>query len=209
MKKGSLHMVLGAFGIILTLNALLFRFMGMPDMWRGLYSGPVLLLLAVIVYMMKIRPKPASGLERLSSRVTFMYKYIIPVVLGIGVALYFIFLDRFTNQMEFFVPLGYFILFMWVVLTTIGVTIRDVWFSDSAIEVFGYKDNYTFSLQEVKTVERFLFNFYRIRMKDGRRIVFISHILELAQNFAQDPMSIRKLRALLKETKGLAEQKNE
>lgn len=130
---------------------------------------------------------------RLSSKSTYIFKWIIPSIGFVMLLLFFLKVLSDGRMLDLWILIGLFFSFIWSVMTFIGVKIYDVYYDSSSITLINNRKEMFFPLSDVVLIERFLFNFYYVKI-DNRRYFFIPHIQELISNLSGEPKSISDLR---------------
>lgn len=202
-SKKSVSTIFIGLGVVLALKGIAFYFMKWPDGFLGLYAGLVFMILGLVIVSFPSSNVKSSIAKKtqLSSGITFIYKLIIPFFGFLFLVIYFIFVLHNNKMLDFWVPLGLFVLVLWLILLIIGLKIYQVFFDSSGILFIRYGTKKKFTLHEVLSVERFFFNFYRIKLIGGKFYYFIPHISELLENPMSDPSSITQFRDILSSIK--------
>lgn len=163
-------------GSLLLIVGFLFSQLGLPDAFQGIYSGPVLICSGSILIM--IIDFNRSNESYLSSRATRFYKFVIPYVGATLLIVYFMFTLFKDEMLDFLIPFGVFIFLLWLILLFIGRSLNYIAHSDQGF-LIGTAKKKLLPYESVKSVDRFFFNFFVIKLKDGKKYYFLPHISEV------------------------------
>lgn len=139
-----------------------------------------------------------SEAHYISSRITFVYKFIIPIGGFVGLVFYFIWALYHNEKLDLLIPLGLFFVALWAVMVVVGVVIVEVKVVGDRIEVINYGNCMSRKLDSVEKISRFLFHFYSVSFKDGSKKIFIPHITEVFLNPLNEPESIKFFKKLVR-----------
>jgi hypothetical protein len=140
-------------------------------------------------------------IKRLSSRITFFYKYVLPlfnlfiiIVCGIGVLKN---LDEIELLMPFFLGLSFF--FFLQILYIPLFKLKDIYYNEDVTLIInkGKIDRYYHS--DIKRIKRYCFYFFRVEFNDTtkEKILFLPRLSEVFFGFNFIPKSIKSYRTLL------------
>lgn len=135
---------------------------------------------------------------KLSSNLTFVYKYIITtfvyltsIVLICSLFFDFDFLNIYMTARVF---LSFFSLIF--CLTVIPLTrLHFISYNENCTEIKGFRSEKNVSNKDVVVVKRFMFYFYRIFYKENgsvKKAIFMPHIIGVFCNFLGKPKSIKR-----------------
>lgn len=204
MNKKQIIVALLVMGSSLGFVGIVFEELNWGDVFKGLYSGPALIMTALIIrslYLIRWKMNlKGNKVKPLSSNLTIILNTI-GVLLGmIFITAYFAAYFSLEKNNLLDIPTGLFLIFMFVVFEIIAFALNDVYFSDDSLFFNNGFSNKIVQLKDVISVDRFFLYAYRIRFTEkGERkeIIFIPHLSELIANPFEDVDSIRSLRSLL------------
>ncbi|HAN00720.1 MAG TPA: hypothetical protein DCQ26_19170 [Marinilabiliales bacterium] len=178
------------FGLIIT--GIIFKYLNYPDFFKGLYSGPVCLIIA-LVFLFRAGNSEPSKLS-VSSRLTFIIKHFVSILI-ILLFLSFIYVFSFievNHEARIFA-----IIFGLLFLVGIIWMLKNVCFIVKVQcdnECAFINDAIIVKLEEITVVKKVFPIFYRISTIDNRNFLFIPHYSELMNNFFSIPKSVLELK---------------
>lgn len=140
-------------------------------------------------------------MKRLSSKLTVLYKCVIPsffllivMICGIGVIINF---EDTERVMPF--ALNFFGFLLLLFLCVPLFKLNDIYYNEDFTIVINKGKMKRYKNSEIKLVKRYLFYFFRIEFKDPttKKILFFPHISEVFFGFKFVPKSIKKYRSFL------------
>lgn len=137
-------------------------------------------------------------MEQLSSRMTIVYKIIIPFGGLAGLIIYFVIILVRGVMLDFLIPLGFFLLFLWLIMFAVGMSIYFVFYNSTTVILKKFGKERSILLTDILHVKRFLINFYIIESRGKHKYIFIPHISEVMFESNSDPESIERFRGELK-----------
>ncbi|MDX5443417.1 MAG: hypothetical protein LPJ89_06480 [Hymenobacteraceae bacterium] len=195
--KGSI--VLGA---LLFIVGFFFAQRDWIDIFHGLYSGPVLIILGIVLQLFTENKEVMNTNQNLlSSRATFLYKFVFPFITGVALTVYFLFPEPFKKMfMGGYIMIGASLFFLCTMVFIIGVLINYVYYNSEAF--FIKNKNVVIPIEEVESINRFFYNYYAINCRNGKKYFLLPHILEVFENLFNhkpfvDPKSIKRAKRLI------------
>lgn len=138
--------------------------------------------------------------QELSSRVTFLYKYIIPIgFLLFTVGLNIVYLIDKSILGESILPFNV-LLFFTVFFLIPLIRLKKVYYDNKRLYISNYIDDDVFRLIDVMKIKRHLIYFYKIYYKQGndlKTLIFMPHINEAVIIFIK-PNSVKVFEKRLK-----------
>lgn len=143
-------------------------------------------------------------MKRLSSRITFLYKYILPllniciiIVCCIGVIINMVNVEK---MMPFLVGFIFFLIIQIILLPLLKL--RDVFYNEEITIIQDCKKRKVFKNYEIKRIKRHFFYFYIIEFLNDelKKVLFFPHISGVFLKFGFKPKSIKHYEELLKQT---------
>lgn len=139
---------------------------------------------------------------KLSSNLTFIYKYIIPYIFFciFGVLLISVFIKILNIDLPIRILLSFFA-FLFCLFMIPLVRLRFISYDEKDTFIKGFKENVTVSNTSVIKVKRFLFYFYRLFYKTNgkiEKVIFLPHIVGVFIRFLGKPRSIKAYESYIK-----------
>ena len=140
--------------------------------------------------------------KKISSNVTFVYKYIIPslVIMITLVLLSSFFVDFLKLEVAARVFLLFFA-FIFCLLMIPLIRLHFIYYNNKFTFIKGLKVNKKISNRDVVKVKRFMVYFYRLFYLENeiiKKAIFMPHIQEMLVHFLGKPESIRKYESKIK-----------
>lgn len=139
--------------------------------------------------------------KKLSSNITVIYKFIIPIgllVLMMGLNLALIFNTGFISK-ETLIPLDVFFCFFSLFLIPL-IKLKKVEYDNKYLYVSNYYKQYRITNKNIKKVKRHLIYFYKITYYQNgikKSMIFLPHINEVFFSFFSKPRSIKEFEKLI------------
>ena len=185
-----LYLVISIIGALLLISGFFFIRMNWPDIFLGIYSGPFLMIsgwiLMVSEYNNFIRGKGV-----ISSRLTIVYKIIIPELSIALFICYRIYTFTTTELLDFLVPFTYFLALLLTVFLLFGLKIKTVALHDEGI-IVGTRAQKIIRFSEIQYAHRLFFSFILVKSKKGF-ILFLPKLSEQIQNPLKPSKSVQFL----------------
>jgi hypothetical protein len=195
MKSINFFRIVAILGAVLVIASLVFIHEGWPDSFKGIYSGSALILIWLLVEVFQSKKEgEINNFKQLSSRITVVYQIGIPFGGFIALIIYFAVILVRGRMLDFLLPLGFFITFLWLIMLIVGVSIFSVSYDTNTLVVEKFGKQKKISIKNVLHVNKFLVNFYIIESKDNDKYMFIPHISEIMSAPNSDPKSIELFR---------------
>ena len=149
-------------------------------------------------------PKKIKGHKLISSRLTSIYKFYLPVMFIICILIntFWIVLNIFPGkEISFFIALN--IMFIiWLIFSIPYTKLKLIYLTDDHIISSDYFKNLIFSFHEIQSVNRYFFVLYRIKIKKGDsniiKLIILPKLTEFSNIFIT-PHSIMKLKSIINE----------
>lgn len=142
-----------------------------------------------------------NTMKRLSSKITFLYKYILPlfniciiIVCCIGVITS---IDDVDKMMPFLIGFIFFLIIQIIILPLLKL--RDVFYNEEITIIQDCKKKEVFKNYQIKRIRRHLFYFYIIEIENDelKRVLLLPHLSEVLFGFKFVPESIQKYQSFL------------
>lgn len=140
--------------------------------------------------------------NKLSSNVTFVYKYMIP--LFFLVCFLILFTSLFVNGLNIELPARIvlcFFAFLFCLFMIPLIKLQFISYNEHYTTIIGFKSKKKVYNKDVVKVKRYLFYFYRLFFKeDGeiKKVMFLPHIIGVFLRFFGKPKSIKEYEQYLK-----------
>lgn len=143
-------------------------------------------------------------MKRLSSRITFVYKYVLPlfnlfivIVCGIGV---FMNLDEIELMMPFFLGLSFFFILQLLYIPLFEL--KDIYYNEDVTLIIKKGKISRYYNSDIKRIKRYCLYFFRVEFKDRtkKKILFLPRLSEVFFGFRFGPKSIKKYKSILEKS---------
>ncbi|OPZ31388.1 MAG: hypothetical protein BWZ00_00580 [Bacteroidetes bacterium ADurb.BinA174] len=139
---------------------------------------------------------------RLSSKITFLYKYVLPL-LNLCLILFccikgIINIGNVEKMMPFLIGFIFFLIMQISLLPLLKI--QNVFYNDGVTIIQGFKKKEVLKNHEIKEIKRHLFFFYKIEMLNNelKRVLFFPHLSETILKFGLKPKSIKCYEEVIK-----------
>jgi len=196
IKKYILFRGVVVLGGLFLIVGLLFNQRGWPDAFYGLYSGPTLIVIGLLLELFsEDKSIMNTNQNLLSSRATYFYRFVLPLLGGVALIIFFVIVLTNNIMLDFLIPLGVFFAFLWGIVFFIGISVNYIYFNSEGFTI--KNKDIMIPLEEVVEIDRFFYNFYVLKCRNGKKYFFIPHISEVFQNPFSDPESIKRAKRLI------------
>ena len=143
-------------------------------------------------------------MKRLSSKITFLYKYILPL-LNICIVIVccievIIGINDIDKMMPFLIGLIFFLIIQIILLPLLKL--RDVFYNEEITIIQDRKKKEVFKNYQIKRIKRHLFYFYIIEILNDelKRVLILPHISGVFLKLGFKPTSIKQYEKIIEQT---------
>lgn len=182
--KTTINLFLIILGVLLISSGIFFKLRDWPDSFYGIYTGILFFLLGIFLSMKK---KKRLAITYLSSNLTFIFKFLIPLF-SFLILVFFVIGALFffpKEHIEFYKAFSIF-LFVIFICNSFLLYIQEISYDDNVIYVNNFFNRRTIYFNQNIKIERFLFYFYKIKYIDkeiNKSVLFIPKIHDVFVNF--------------------------
>ncbi len=140
--------------------------------------------------------------SKLSSNLTFFYKYLIPSFFGVSLIIFGLSIPIDFLNLEISVRILLFLFsFVFCLFMIPLINLHFVFYNERKTIIRGFKKEKSINNNQILKVKRFMFYFYRIFYNDQgktKTILFMPHISGVFMRFGGKPKSITKYELFIK-----------
>lgn len=138
--------------------------------------------------------------NKLSSRLTFIYKYFVITFFTLIFFFLTISLSFHLIQLEKSVVIVLmFFTFLFILSAIPLVKLKFISYNNSFTRIKGFRNELIIPNKQVKNIKRYMFYFYKLTYNNGidRSIIFMPHISEIMINIIGKPRSVKKYQNII------------
>lgn len=183
------------FGLIT--EGIVFNVMSFPDLFKGLISGPIIIMFG-LYFLFKANEKSSSALL-ISSNLTFILKYFVTTLLILMFLVFiwfFAFVEVNKEATTFAIIFGTLFLAGVVWSSIIYYKLVKVEYDRDSLFI---NENKIIPISEIKEIKRVLPILFKIVTKQSKSYWFVPHYFEVLKNGVNIPISIREIQKDIRE----------